>query len=486
MFKVNHLIPIHYEKHISSPIPNGAARLGQPKRRAGATYPHRRRRADERRHHIKVSIRGGAGGGAPTDIIIPETIRGVKVTAIGTGAFQDIKLTSVTIPNSVASIGDLAFAENKLTSVTLPNSVTSIGEGAFNFNRLTSVTIPNSVTSIGEAAFDFNRLSRVTLENNSRLKAIETEAFSNNNLMSITLPTTYAYANAGKWRDYNRKIYDPGATFNQFDIRYTLQSNDSQPLILSQAITFEALAAKTFGDAAFQLTVTSNSGLPVAYSIPNDNGVATIMGTTVTIVGAGTVTITASQAGNDNYEAATPVDQDLTVNKASQAIAFAELTAKTFGDAPFELTATSDSRLSITYASSDNSVATIMGTTVTIVGAGTVTITASQAGNDNYKAATPVGQELKVNKAPLSVAKEEAVAIYPNPVKQILRLDIPKQIGASVYEIQILDINGKRLKSSAHRRGSRLQLEVRDLPAGVHFIVLKSLKDEMKYRFIKQ
>jgi hypothetical protein len=47
--------------------------------------------------------------------------------------------------------------------------------------------------------------------------------------------------------------------------------------------------------------------------------VATISGTTVTIVGAGTVTITASQGGDMNYDAAAPVSQALTVNAAQPA-----------------------------------------------------------------------------------------------------------------------------------------------------------------------
>ena len=57
------------------------------------------------------------------------------------------------IPNTVKIIGTCAFEDNQLTSVTIPNSVTSIGDWAFRKNQLTSVTIPNSVTSIGTNAF---------------------------------------------------------------------------------------------------------------------------------------------------------------------------------------------------------------------------------------------------------------------------------------------------------------------------------------------
>ena len=55
---------------------------------------------------------------------------------------------------------------------------------------------------------------------------------------------------------------------------------------------------------------------PVSYS-SSSTGVATINGSTVTIMGAGTTTITASQSGNSNYLAAANVAQTLTVNQAS-------------------------------------------------------------------------------------------------------------------------------------------------------------------------
>ena len=82
-----------------------------------------------------------------------------------------------------------------------------------------------------------------------------------------------------------------------------------------QAITFGPLSDKTYGDAAFPLTATASSGLPVSYS-SSDIHVATVSGNTVTLVGVGTVTLTASQSGNGTYAPATPVSQSLTVGQA--------------------------------------------------------------------------------------------------------------------------------------------------------------------------
>ena len=122
----------------------------------------------------------------------------------------------------------------------------------------------------------------------------------------------------------------------------------------------------------------------------------------MTIVGAGSTTITASQGGNSSYNAAIGVSQTLTVNKAGQTILFTTLSAKTYGDSAFALTGSSTSGLTVSYSSSNPSVATVSGNTVTIVAAGTSTITAIQSGNSNYNAASSVSQSLSVSQAALS------------------------------------------------------------------------------------
>lgn len=174
------------------------------------------------------------------------------------------------------------------------------------------------------------------------------------------------------------------------DVAQTLTVNKA-----AQTITFATLAAKTFGNAPFTLAATSTSGLPVSFASSNP-AVATVSGNSVTIVGAGSTNLTASQAGNANYLAATNVVRAQTVNKASQTITFAALPSKTTGDPAFTLSATASSGLTCSYSSSDSAVATVSGNTVTIVGAGSTSITASQAGNTNYSAASNVTQSLTV------------------------------------------------------------------------------------------
>ncbi len=70
--------------------------------------------------------------------------------------YNEVLLTSVTIPNGVTTIGNEAFTFcSGMTSITIPNSVTSIGNTAFrNCTNLTSITLPSGLTSIA----DFQKL----------------------------------------------------------------------------------------------------------------------------------------------------------------------------------------------------------------------------------------------------------------------------------------------------------------------------------------
>ena len=168
--------------------------------------------------------------------------------------------------------------------------------------------------------------------------------------------------------------------------------------LTSQTITFGAISDKTYGVAPFKVKATASSGLIVSLTSLTPP-VCTVSASTVTVVSAGTCTIEASQAGNATYAAATSVDRSFTVGKANQKITFASIRDKTFGAAPFTVSATASSGLAVTLTSTTALVCTISGNTVTIVAAGTCTIQASQAGNATYNAAANVSRSFSVAKA---------------------------------------------------------------------------------------
>jgi hypothetical protein len=164
----------------------------------------------------------------------------------------------------------------------------------------------------------------------------------------------------------------------------------------SQTITFPAPSALHYGDADVNLTASASSGLTVNY-VSSNPAVATIVNDNqLHVVGAGSVKVTASQAGNGNWKAAPAVAKTLVIGKMSQTLDFPALAGHAMGDADFVPGSSATSGLTVTFASSAPAVATVVAGKIHLVGKGTAVITASQTGNANWSAAPPLKQTLLV------------------------------------------------------------------------------------------
>lgn len=166
----------------------------------------------------------------------------------------------------------------------------------------------------------------------------------------------------------------------------------------SQTVTFAPSTSIGFSATTIPLTATASSGLMVGLA-STTNSVCTLSGNALTTVALGTCTITASQGGSANYLAATPVVQNVTIVQGSQGITFAQPAAITLPASPLALVATASSGLTVTFNSTTSGICTVNLATLTPVSVGTCTITASQTGNTNYLAATPVMQSFTINPA---------------------------------------------------------------------------------------
>jgi hypothetical protein len=129
------------------------------------------------------------------------------------------------------------------------------------------------------------------------------------------------------------------------------------------------------------------------------SGDCSITGSTITIIKAGSCTVTAHQAGNANYNPAPNVPQTFNIvkaNRANQTITFNPLPDKVIGDPPFTVAATASSGLPVTFTVSGGA-CSIAGATVTLTGAGSCMRRIRRA--PNYPAPN-VAQTFRVPKRP--------------------------------------------------------------------------------------
>ena len=136
------------------------------------------------------------------ELVIPDTVEGITITAIAPEAFKDCSsIKSLTIPKTVTSIGKDAFLgcseliqkEDKIlyvsgwiigcdeglgTNITLSEKTVGIAAGAFDGISITSITAKEGLQSISAAAFESCRtLTTVKLANSTRV--IAKNAFAN-------------------------------------------------------------------------------------------------------------------------------------------------------------------------------------------------------------------------------------------------------------------------------------------------------------------
>ena len=121
--------------------------------------------------------------------------------------------------------------------------------------------------------------------------------------------------------------------------------------------------------------------------------------------------ITAEYGGDSNYNAADAAELTVDTSRLSQSITIADVGAKTYGDGAFPLSVIGGGTGAVTFTSSASDILSIDGSTATICGVGTVTITAVKAADDQYNEATAV-YHLTVGKKSLTVkADDQSVAV---------------------------------------------------------------------------
>ncbi|MDR2282785.1 MAG: gliding motility-associated C-terminal domain-containing protein, partial [Sphingobacterium sp.] len=183
-------------------------------------------------------------------------------------------------------------------------------------------------------------------------------------------------------------------------------------------------------------------------------------------VNAGTYKVTAEIVATTNYEGAT-YDATMVIHKAKQTIVFKAPTEVALEEEAVPLDVYATSGLPVTLLVNDPLIASVTGTVLKPLTEGTVQITATQPGDDNYEAATPVTVSIKIVKknVPLNVRPHKAVSPNYDGINEFFKLD-----GIEYYpdnKVTIFDKNGvvmaeivgynnqdKRYTGELHRDGT--------------------------------
>jgi hypothetical protein len=380
---------------------------------------------------------------------------------------------------------------NNVLTFTTSGSVTITGSQAGNDNYLAAVDVPRTFTvskapatvTLGSLAQTFNTTPRA---------ATATTAPT-----GLTVEFTYDGSSAPPT---SANSYAVVGTIN--DLIY--QGSATGTLVIGKAeqvISFASIPDKLTTDSVPLSATGGGSGNAVTFAVTSGPGVIT--NNVLTFTTSGSVTIIASQAGNDNYLAASDVPRTFTVSKAPATVTLGSL-AQVFNTTPRAVTATTDPAgltveftydgsntpptnadsyavvgtindliyqgsatgtlvigkaeqvidfasitdklttdsvpLSATGGGSGNSVTfavtsgpgLITNDELAFTTSGSVTITASQAGNDNYLPAPDVPRTFAVTKATSSIQFSDLVHIEDGSPREVRFSTTPPDLAYSL------------------------------------------------------
>lgn len=271
------------------------------------------------------SVAGGTGSGL-TQMNLPVSFDDATVNygLVGFGGAENstIVVDPTLATNKVAKVVKSAGAQDWAgTTITALNGTTQTGFSSkvpfTSTNKKMNIRVwsPHAGIKIRlkvEDASDVNKYVEVDVTN-TVANNWEVLTFDFANPATAAFDASFNYNKASIFFNFGTNGATAGEKTYYFD-----DVNFGAPK-QAQTITFAAPADKTLGDLAFTLTATASSNLDVAFTTTTSDKIS-LSGTQVTLVKAGRASITAAQAGNDSYLAATPVTQTFCIKPAKPTI----------------------------------------------------------------------------------------------------------------------------------------------------------------------
>lgn len=300
-------------------------------------------------------------------------------------------ITSVVLPTNPSDYYQYSYLISSYTAGSLP-SITASNVNFLNFNI-------NSLFMYADNSTQYSSVSGI----NKYTSYSSFEAVANTSSARVGTQTYYLnYKSGGIISSY--LMYSP--TNN---ITYELLIGSSNNTLLDRTITFSSIPTKTYGDSSFNLSVSVTPSTTLYYS-SSDSSVATVNSSgLVTIITAGTSLITAYTPCDETYTYVQS-QQTLTIDKANPTI-FMSSIQKSVGDSNFTPIVITDSTGSLTFTSSNSSVASIVSNQIKINRKGRSIITVNQASDINYNSGTTTALLTVTGKRNRILTAEETLQI---------------------------------------------------------------------------
>ncbi|MBO5404950.1 MAG: hypothetical protein J6A13_03015 [Paludibacteraceae bacterium] len=287
------------------------------------------------KHTLKVTIIPAEVGTITDNIVISDAVSKMNVTIPVT---VDVRRNTQTIiwNNADAEIlttADVTFDAKAETNITYTSSNTEVADVDVEGNKLVIKTEGEVI--ITATAEQDNKYEAATLTKKYIISKATPAIVSLPTVEAITYGATLEAAtlNGGEtdtegtwqWNADLTQVLNAGthelavqfiptntAWYNTLDSKVTVTVNKAD-----QTIAWDFTTTEMTVDETLTLNATANAG-DVTFALTGD--AATLENNTLTAVKAGEVTITASQAGNDNYNAAEEVAHTITIHKATPTI----------------------------------------------------------------------------------------------------------------------------------------------------------------------
>ena len=377
----------------------------------------------------------GAGTSAPSGyhrVYFSATGGSYSITSFsaqqGTGLSYSIDFTGIsgspaefTGPYTVSGSNSKYFDIQVYYNATGNSSLTFGISGASNVSQLVygfsvaSITAapPPTLSDPGiriVAPSSINQDQQVTVYSTSSSNGATTWNSSNSTILSVYSPTGSLTTSSilvtggltGTARISVAQIATGNYTSGSAFIDITVNAGGAPNLLISTSPPTMAVG----GQAA--ISYTSRSTGAVTYTSSN-SGIASISGSTVTGISAGTAIITGTQVATGTYTSATAtVDITITPSLSSPGLSIS-ISPSTFNvNSNSTVTATTNSPGSIVYSSSNTSVVVVGASTgaLTGVSVGTATITAAQYASGTYTSATATANVTITAPAPVVTYNE--------------------------------------------------------------------------------